>query len=54
MDQLGTTLQEIHLVQKKESPNYSHHNMDMYFYRLLTLPVKLLCKEFPPKRRLIH
>lgn len=54
MDQLGITFQELQLVQKKESPNYSHHNMDMYFHRLLTFPVKLLCQEFPPKRPLIR
>lgn len=53
MDHLGTAVQEIQLVQKKESPNYSHHNMDMYFHRLLTFPAKLLCQEFPPKRPLI-
>lgn len=28
--------------------------MDMHFHRFLTLPVKLLCQEFPSKGPLIH
>lgn len=52
---LGTTFQEIQLVQKKETPNYSHHNMDTRFHRLFTWTVKLLCQEFgSPKSSLIH
>lgn len=54
MDWLGTALQEAQLVQKKEIPKYSHHNMDMCSHRLLTLPGKLSCQEFSPKRALIH